>query len=116
MSTRQATAHAQSAPDRPSATAAGRFHDTPLCRHLHPGLTSVRLPLRAIATALVGRLLDQVRGRAAPGEGLELPTELVVRGSSGRSGGAERSGWSGWFGEPGRSGRSGEPGRSGRPG
>ncbi|MFB7124930.1 LacI family DNA-binding transcriptional regulator [Kitasatospora sp. NPDC056273] len=62
------------------------FHDTPLCRHLHPALTSVRLPLRAIATALVGRLLDQVRGEAAAGEGLELPTELVVRGSSGRPG------------------------------
>lgn len=70
----------------PGGVAVTGFHDTPLCRHLHPALTSVRLPLRAIATALVGRLLDQVRGEGAPGEGLELPTELVVRGSSGRSG------------------------------
>ncbi|MFE6052888.1 LacI family DNA-binding transcriptional regulator [Kitasatospora sp. NPDC056446] len=97
-------------PDRPTAVAAGSdlaaldvyeavraeglavglggvavtgFHDTPLCRHLHPALTSVRLPLRAIAGALVGRLLDQVRGEAAPVAGLELATELVVRGSSG---------------------------------
>ncbi|MFE7590327.1 LacI family DNA-binding transcriptional regulator [Kitasatospora sp. NPDC057512] len=69
----------------PGGVAVTGFHDTPLCRHLHPALTSVRLPLRAIATALVGRLLDQVRGEAAPGEGLELPTELVVRGSSGRA-------------------------------
>ncbi|MFD0409807.1 LacI family DNA-binding transcriptional regulator [Kitasatospora sp. NPDC127116] len=97
----------------PGGVAVTGFHDTPLCRHLHPGLTSVRLPLRAIATALVGRLLDQVRGRAAPGEGLELPTELVVRGSSGRSGGTQRPGWSGWFGEPGRSGEPGRPDRSG---
>lgn len=59
------------------------FHDTPLCRHLHPALTSVRLPLRAIAAALVERLLGQVRGERAPGAGLELPTELVVRASSG---------------------------------
>ncbi|MEU8515719.1 LacI family DNA-binding transcriptional regulator [Kitasatospora sp. NPDC048722] len=59
------------------------FHDTPLCRHLHPALTSVRLPLRAIAAALVERLLGQVRGDRAPGAGLELPTELVVRASSG---------------------------------
>ncbi|MEE1786439.1 LacI family DNA-binding transcriptional regulator [Streptomyces sp. SP17BM10] len=59
------------------------FHDTPLCRHLHPALTSVRLPLRAIAAALVERLLGQVRGEGAPGAGLELPTELVVRASSG---------------------------------
>ncbi|MFJ7911291.1 LacI family DNA-binding transcriptional regulator [Kitasatospora sp. NPDC096204] len=81
----------------PGGVAVTGFHDTPLCRHLHPALTSVRLPLRAIATAMVGRLLDRVRGEAAPAEGLELPTELVVRGSSGRSGGAEPSGWSGWF-------------------
>ncbi|MER7752258.1 LacI family DNA-binding transcriptional regulator [Kitasatospora sp. NPDC097643] len=59
------------------------FHDTPLCRHLHPPLTSVRLPLRAIAAGLVGRLLAQVRGEAPPAAGLELPTELVVRASSG---------------------------------
>ncbi|MFF4379981.1 LacI family DNA-binding transcriptional regulator [Kitasatospora sp. NPDC001547] len=73
----------------PDGVAVTGFHDTPLCRHLHPALTSVRLPLRAIATALVGRLLDQVRGEAAPAQGLELPTELVVRGSSGRSGGTD---------------------------
>ncbi|WP_224274476.1 LacI family DNA-binding transcriptional regulator [Streptomyces sp. LS1784] len=82
----------------PGGVAVTGFHDTPLCRHLHPALTSVRLPLRTIAAALVGRLLDQVRGEATPAQGLELPTELVVRGSSGRSGGAQRSGWSGWFG------------------
>ncbi|MBV2156714.1 LacI family transcriptional regulator, partial [Kitasatospora sp. SUK 42] len=66
----------------PGGVAVTGFHDTPLCRHLHPALTSVRLPLRAIAAALVGRLLDQVRGEAAPAAGLELATELVVRGSS----------------------------------
>ncbi|MEU9077741.1 LacI family DNA-binding transcriptional regulator [Kitasatospora sp. NPDC004745] len=67
----------------PAGVAVTGFHDTPLCRHLHPALTSVRLPLRAIAVALVERLLDQVRGGGAPGEGLELPAELVVRASSG---------------------------------
>ncbi|MFJ9454513.1 LacI family DNA-binding transcriptional regulator [Kitasatospora sp. NPDC101447] len=66
----------------PGGVAVTGFHDTPLCRHLHPALTSVRLPLRAIATALVGRLLGRVRGEAVPAAGLELPTELVVRGSS----------------------------------
>lgn len=71
----------------PGGVAVTGFHDTPLCRHLHPALTSVRLPLRAIATAMVGRLLDRVRGEAAPERGVELPTELVVRGSSGRPGG-----------------------------
>ncbi|GAB7185809.1 LacI family DNA-binding transcriptional regulator [Kitasatospora sp. Ki12] len=67
----------------PGGVAVTGFHDTPLCRHLHPGLTSVRLPLRAIAAALVGRLLGRLRGEAEPAAGLELPTELVVRGSSG---------------------------------
>ncbi|WP_327675371.1 LacI family DNA-binding transcriptional regulator [Kitasatospora sp. NBC_00458] len=59
------------------------FHDTPLGRHLHPPLTSVRLPLRGIAVALVGLLLAQVRGEQVPGAGLELSAELVVRASSG---------------------------------
>ncbi|MEU9040953.1 MULTISPECIES: LacI family DNA-binding transcriptional regulator [unclassified Kitasatospora] len=67
----------------PGGVAVTGFHDTPLCRHLHPALTSVRLPLRAIAGALVGRLLGQVRGEAGPVAGLELPAELVARGSSG---------------------------------
>ncbi|MFF7989153.1 LacI family DNA-binding transcriptional regulator [Kitasatospora xanthocidica] len=67
----------------PGGVAVTGFHDTPLCRHLHPALTSVRLPLRAIAAALVDRLLGRLRGDAAPASGLELPTELVVRGSSG---------------------------------
>ncbi|MFG2846762.1 LacI family DNA-binding transcriptional regulator [Kitasatospora sp. NPDC048296] len=67
----------------PGGVAVTGFHDTPLCRHLHPALTSVRLPLQAIAVALVGRLLDQVRGQPAPTAGVELACELVVRGSSG---------------------------------
>ncbi len=67
----------------PGGVAVTGFHDTPLCRHLHPALTSVRLPLRPIAAALLARLLAQVRGDVVPTEGVELPTELVVRGSSG---------------------------------
>ncbi|WP_371516086.1 LacI family DNA-binding transcriptional regulator [Kitasatospora sp. NBC_01300] len=66
----------------PAGVAVTGFHDTPLCRHLHPALTSVRLPLRAIAAALVERLLGKVRGEAPPAGGLELAAELVVRASS----------------------------------
>ncbi|MFD9684622.1 LacI family DNA-binding transcriptional regulator [Kitasatospora sp. NPDC059088] len=66
----------------PAGVAVTGFYDSPLCRHLHPPLTSVRLPLRALAAGLVTRLLDQVHGGAAPTGGLELPTELVVRASS----------------------------------
>ncbi|MER7845840.1 LacI family DNA-binding transcriptional regulator [Kitasatospora sp. NPDC096077] len=67
----------------PAGVAVTGFYDTPLCRHLHPPLTSVRLPLRAIAAGLMARLLGQVHGEAVPTTGLELPTELVVRASSG---------------------------------
>ena len=66
----------------PRGIAVTGFHDTPLCRHLHPALTSVRLPLGAIAAALVERLLDQVRGAGPPPAGVELAAELVVRGST----------------------------------
>ncbi|MGW4896081.1 LacI family DNA-binding transcriptional regulator [Kitasatospora sp. NPDC004240] len=59
------------------------FHDTPVCRHLHPTLTSVRLPLRRIAGELVRALLAQIREDPLPGPGAVLPAELVVRGSSG---------------------------------
>lgn len=59
------------------------FHDSPICRLLHPPLTSVRLPLRRIAAELVRRLLAQVRGEAVPGRGLLVPAEPVVRASTG---------------------------------
>ncbi|MFD0632655.1 substrate-binding domain-containing protein [Catenulispora yoronensis] len=38
------------------------FGDAPVARVLHPGLTSVRLPLRAIGGEIVRRLVAQVRG------------------------------------------------------
>ncbi|MFG3257476.1 LacI family DNA-binding transcriptional regulator [Streptomyces sp. NPDC048172] len=59
------------------------FHDSPICRLLHPPLTSVRLPLRDIAAELVRRLLAQVRREAVPGRGLLVPAEPVVRDSTG---------------------------------
>lgn len=59
------------------------FGDAPLCARLHPALTSVRLPLRDIASSLVDMLLAQVRGAAAPERGTELPAETVIRDSSG---------------------------------
>lgn len=59
------------------------FGDAPVTRVLHPGLTSVRLPLRAIAGEIVRRLIAQVRGEAVPSQGLSLAAELVVRESSG---------------------------------
>ncbi|MEU8890558.1 substrate-binding domain-containing protein [Streptomyces sp. NPDC048442] len=50
------------------------FNDLPLCTLLQPALTSVRLPLPAIAHALVDRLITAVeQPAAAPTTGLLLP-------------------------------------------
>ncbi|NUR24316.1 MAG: substrate-binding domain-containing protein, partial [Catenulispora sp.] len=62
------------------------FGDAPVARVLHPGLTSVRLPLRTIAAEIVRRLVAQVRGEAVAEQGLSLDAELVVRESSGSVG------------------------------
>ncbi|MER8184989.1 LacI family DNA-binding transcriptional regulator [Kitasatospora sp. NPDC094015] len=59
------------------------FNDIPLCTLLQPALTSVRLPLAAIAHHLVDRLITAVEDpAAAPASGLLLPAEPVLRGSS----------------------------------
>ncbi|MFE7106849.1 LacI family DNA-binding transcriptional regulator [Streptomyces sp. NPDC057575] len=59
------------------------FNDIPLCTLLQPALTSARLPLAAIARALVDRLIAAVEDpAAAPTSGLLLPAEPVVRDST----------------------------------
>ncbi|MEU8763323.1 LacI family DNA-binding transcriptional regulator [Streptomyces sp. NPDC048659] len=59
------------------------FNDMPLCTVLQPALTSVRLPLAAIAHALVERLVTTVEGTAAtPASGLLLPADRVIREST----------------------------------
>lgn len=59
------------------------FNDLPVTAFLQPALTTVRLPLRQIAGALVNRLLKTVEDGVTPQAGLLLPGELVVRASSG---------------------------------
>lgn len=59
------------------------FDDLPVTRFLQPALTTVRLPLRQIAQALVARLLQTVEDGVAPQAGLLLPGELVIRPSLG---------------------------------
>ncbi|MFF3391431.1 LacI family DNA-binding transcriptional regulator [Streptomyces sp. NPDC002669] len=59
------------------------FNDIPLCTMLQPALTSARLPLAAIAQALVDRLITAVEDPSAtPSSGLLLPAEPVVRAST----------------------------------
>jgi LacI family transcriptional regulator len=59
------------------------FDDEPAASRATPGLTSVRQPLRGMGTAAVERLLLRMRHPDAPAELVLLPTELVVRGTTG---------------------------------
>jgi DNA-binding LacI/PurR family transcriptional regulator len=58
------------------------FDDIPLAAFLEPPLTTVRLPAYALGHAVASALLDRIANPAAPRRTL-LPTELVVRSSTG---------------------------------
>ena len=63
------------------------FDDNPLARRMRPELTTVRQPIAEkgrVAAAALGAAIDAVQhGRAVPVEHVVLPTELVVRESTG---------------------------------
>jgi LacI family transcriptional regulator len=58
------------------------FDDVPLAAYFDPPLTTIRLPAHELGFAAGRALLERIRGRPVPARML-LPTELVVRGSSG---------------------------------
>lgn len=58
------------------------FDDIPLAAFFDPPLTTVRLPAHDLGRAAGRALLERIRGRPVPARML-LPTELVVRGSTG---------------------------------
>lgn len=49
---------------------------------LEPPLTSVRIPMEAVAAELVAMLLPQVDGGSTPEAPLLVPTELVLGGTA----------------------------------
>ncbi|MFF5207615.1 LacI family DNA-binding transcriptional regulator [Streptosporangium sp. NPDC000396] len=59
------------------------FNDLPITAFMQPALTTVRLPLRRIADALVSRLLQTIDDGVTPQAGLLLPGDLIVRDSIG---------------------------------
>ena len=63
------------------------FDDNPLARRMRPGLTTVRQPIaekgRVAAASLTAAIEAAQQGKEAPAEHVVLPTELVVRGSTG---------------------------------
>jgi LacI family transcriptional regulator len=70
----------------PEDVAVVGFDDVPLARHACPPLTTVRLPAVEMGRRAAERLIRRIEGRRDPaGAGDLLPTELVVRASSGEA-------------------------------
>lgn len=60
------------------------FDDIPMARYLRPSLTSVRVPIQELGSRATARLLELLAGEADDEAwDVVLPTELVVRASSG---------------------------------
>jgi len=66
--------------DVPADVAVVGYDDIELSSYFHPPLTTVAQPRDVAARALVDALLVLVDGRSAPS--VQLPTELIVRGSA----------------------------------
>ncbi|MFL5779289.1 MAG: LacI family DNA-binding transcriptional regulator [Chloroflexota bacterium] len=69
----------------PSAMSVVGFDDIPLAAHLDPPLTTVRLPGFELGQTVARVLLDRIGGPSVPTRTL-LPTELIVRASTGPPG------------------------------
>ena len=59
------------------------FDDIPIAGHRRIGLTTVRQPAREMGRRAAEMVLAAIEGRRHVAERVELPSELVVRGSSG---------------------------------
>ncbi|WP_180958437.1 LacI family DNA-binding transcriptional regulator [Vibrio sp. vnigr-6D03] len=57
------------------------FDDLPLCEHLSPSLTTIRVPSRMMGERAADFILDQISGRESATH-IEVPTQLVVREST----------------------------------
>jgi LacI family transcriptional regulator len=68
----------------PEEIALGGFDDIPIARYLNPALTSVRVPIAELGSRAMERLLTRLDDAAgARARRSLLPTQLVVRASSG---------------------------------
>ena len=65
----------------PQDVLVGGYDDIALAAHYHPALSTVRQPIDAAGEQLVEALLEQLQGERPRSR--ELPTELVVRDSTG---------------------------------
>lgn len=58
------------------------FDDEPTSRLLSPPLTTLKYPLREAAAAAVQLIADAAQGVAMPTERIEVPSQLITRGST----------------------------------
>lgn len=68
----------------PEALSVAGFDDVPLAEQVWPPLTTVRQPIHQIAKLATSLLIDLLEGKTLSALHHELPTELVLRESTGR--------------------------------
>jgi LacI family transcriptional regulator len=67
----------------PADVAVTGFDDIAATRHVRPGLTTVRQPMRELGERSVQALFERIARPAGPQSSHVLPTRLVIRGSCG---------------------------------
>jgi DNA-binding LacI/PurR family transcriptional regulator len=72
----------------PEALSIVGFDDLEAAALVSPGLTTVRQPLAAMGSTAATMLIQLINGQRPQGMHIQLPTELVVRRSTGAPGGA----------------------------
>jgi LacI family transcriptional regulator len=61
------------------------FDDLPQAAHSFPGLTTIRQPLHDMGQVAARALISQIEGSPLPMKRMQLPTALIVRGTSARA-------------------------------
>jgi len=69
--------------DVPGELSVVGFDDIPEARYVDPGLTTVRQPMSEMGRTAAQLLLDAIRDNEPCGPSIEIPTELVIRGTTG---------------------------------
>lgn len=67
----------------PETLSIAGFDDVPLAEQVWPALTTVRQPIQLIARQATTLLIDLLEGRAVSASQIDLPTDLIVRDSTG---------------------------------
>jgi len=69
--------------DVPGQVAVTGFDDTPMARHLHTSLTTVRQPIKQMGATAFEILYQMIGGNRTGSHDVTLPTELIIRESCG---------------------------------